>query len=120
MCLSVCTQNECTVVQLLLRYSLWKKHDALPEVFDTRAESPTQARPAGTQCIVVIIEKILLLLLLLVTIDIVIISELFFLLLLFSSLLSFLLWIHSRTVPHWQLAKLAPALAMPFPHVRVS
>ena len=81
LCLSVCTQNECTVVQLLLRYSLWKKHDALPEVFDTRAESPTQARrPAGTQCIVVICEKILLLLLLLVTIDIVIISELLFLL----------------------------------------
>lgn len=26
------------------RYSLWKKHDSLPEVFDTRAESPTQAR----------------------------------------------------------------------------
>lgn len=31
------------------RYSLWKKHDALPEVFDTRAESPTQARLAA-QC----------------------------------------------------------------------
>ena len=28
----------------MLRYSLWKKHDALPEVFDTRAESPTAAR----------------------------------------------------------------------------
>lgn len=29
---------------VLYWYSLWKKHDALPEVFDTRAESPTQAR----------------------------------------------------------------------------
>ena len=27
-----------------MRYGLWKKHEALPEVFDTRAESPTQAR----------------------------------------------------------------------------
>ena len=42
------------VVQLVLRYSLWKKHDALPEVFDTRAESPTQARPPGTKCIILI------------------------------------------------------------------
>ena len=29
---------------VLYWYSLWKKHDSLPEVFDTRAESPTQAR----------------------------------------------------------------------------
>ncbi|CAE7041706.1 Edem2 [Symbiodinium natans] len=29
---------------VLYWYGLWKKHDALPEVFDTRAESPTQAR----------------------------------------------------------------------------
>ncbi|CAE7736321.1 RH35 [Symbiodinium microadriaticum] len=29
---------------VLYWYGLWKKHEALPEVFDTRAESPTQAR----------------------------------------------------------------------------
>eukprot|EP00913_Durusdinium_trenchii_P008076 g7573.t1 len=29
---------------VLYWYSLWKKHDALPEVYDTRSQSPTQAR----------------------------------------------------------------------------